>query len=406
MTLSHKIEKNTKICILHLLGGLQMGGAEIMVVQYIKSLGTKDYNHFVYCFGVDGPVREKIEALGIPVHMGKLRAPINQPIRFVVTILLLIKDLLAFIRKNRIQIIQSQLSRANKLAVVVGKLARLPAFPTIQNTMEFVDRRSRWNLRVHINQAVDWLIFPIADRIVAVSQEVKEIVHQRFRIKRSKIIVLNNGIVFDESRSELVNIEKEFLIPKNTLKIISIGRLSYQKAMEVLISATAELVASGMCNIFVMIVGEGEDRKHLEKLILELGLCNCVKLLGIRHNVIELMKASDIFVMPSRFEGLSVAMTEAMACGLPIIASDAPGLKTFIIHGQNGLLFPVENHEALAERIFKLANDRDLREKLSYGAKHSFEREYDMRRNITPFAVLIQSMVSVHKAQKNASSCH
>ena len=367
-----------------------MGGAEIMVVQYIKSLGTKDYNHFVYCFGVDGPVREKIEALGIPVYMGKSRAPINQPIRFVFSILLLIKDLLAFIKKNRIQIIQSQLSRANKLAVVVGKLARLPAFPTIQNTMEFVDRRSRWNLRVHINQAVDWLIFPIADRIVAVSQEVKEIVHQRFRIKRSKIIVLNNGIVFDESRSELVNIEKEFLIPKNTLKIISVGRLTYQKAMEVLISATAELLASGMCNIFVMIVGEGEDRKHLEKLILELGLCSCVKLLGIRHNVIELMKASDIFVMPSRFEGLSVAMTEAMACGLPIIASDAPGLRTFIIHGQNGLLFPVEDHKAMAKCILQLAEDQDMKDRLSLEAKKSFEKEYDLRKNIKSLDLLFR----------------
>jgi glycosyltransferase involved in cell wall biosynthesis len=276
------------------------------------------------------------------------------------------------------------------LAVVVGKLSRIPAFPTIQNTMEFVDRRSRWDLRVHINQAVDWLIFPIADRIVAVSQEVKEVVLQRFQIKRSKIIVLNNGIVFDESRFEPVNIERKFLIPKNTLKIISVGRLTYQKAMEVLISATAELVASGVCNIFVMIVGEGEERKHLEKLILELGLGNCVKLLGIRHNVIELMKASDIFVMPSRFEGLSVAMTEAMACGLPIIASDAPGLRTFITHGQNGLLFPVEDHKAMAKCILQLAGDQDMKDRLSLEAKKSFEKEYDLKNNIKSLDLLFR----------------
>ncbi len=324
---------------------LGLGGAEILLVQYIKSLGMKDYDHFVYCFGSNGPVREKIEALGIKVYMGKRRALIKQPIRFIAQLLSLLQDLMKFIKSNRIQLIQSHLSHANKLAVLVGKLAGVPAFPTIHNTMEFVDRRSRWDFRVYINKAVDWFIFPMADQILAVSQEIKEIVHQRFRVNNSKIMVLKNGIVFDNRFSVSVDLEKEFLISENTLKIIAVGRLSYQKALEVLVQAASELVNQGMHNIFVMIAGEGEDRVRLETLVSDLGLANYVKLLGIRHDVIGLMKASDIFVMPSRYEGLSIAMIEAMACGLPIIASDAPGLRTFIKHGQNGLLFPIEDHD-------------------------------------------------------------
>jgi glycosyltransferase involved in cell wall biosynthesis len=367
-----------------------MGGAEILLIQYIKSLGMEDYDHFVYCFGSDGPVREKIEALGVPVRMGKSLVSIKQPIRFAVRLLFLMRDLMKFIRSNRIQLIQSHLGHANQLAVAIEKLSGVPAFPTIHNTAAFLDRRPNWDPRVYIVKMVDAAVYRVADRILTVSQEVKEIIRQRFRLKNSKVLVLKNGIVFDDSLSERVNLEKEFLISKNTLKILAVGNLSYQKALEVLVRAVAELVTLGMHHIFVMIVGEGEDRKQLEKLILDLGLSNCVKLLGIRHDVIGLMKTSDIFVMPSRYEGLSIAMIEAMACGLPIIASDAPGLRNFIKHGQNGLLFPIEDHDALAKFIVELAEDRNLRVRLSQKARASFEMEYDMRKNIKSLDMLFR----------------
>jgi glycosyltransferase involved in cell wall biosynthesis len=382
LTISQKIEENSKIHLLHLVEGLGMGGAEVLLIQYIKSLGMRDYKHFVYGFGRGGPMKEKIEALGVNVYMGKRRAHIKQPIRFITHLLSLLRDLMTFIKSNRIQLIQSHLSHANKLAVLVGKLAGVPAFPTIHNTMEFVDRRSRWDFRVYINKAVDWFIFPMADQILAVSQEIKEIVHQKFRVKNSKIMVLKNGIVFDDSLSIPVNLEKEFSISNNTLKILAVGRLSYQKAMEVIVKAAAELVKHGLRNLLVMIVGEGEERIRLKNLIRDLDVENNVKLLGIRHDVIELMRASDMFLMPSRYEGLSIAMIEAMACGLPIIASDAPGLKTYITHGENGLLFPIEDHKAMAKCILQLSEDGNIRETLSLGARESFEKEYNMRKNI------------------------
>ena len=139
------------------------------------------------------------------------------------------------------------------------------------------------------------------------------------------------------------------------------------------------------------------DLIERENLILDFGLSNCVKLLGIRHDVIGLMKASDIFVIPSRYEGLSIAMIEAMACGLPIIASDAPGLRTFIKHGQNGLIFPVEEHDALAKLIIELAEDRNLRARLSQQARASFEVEYDMRKNIKSLDKLFRKYAAISK---------
>ena len=108
-------------------------------------------------------------------------------------------------------------------------------------------------------------------------------------------------------------------------------------------------------------------------MIEELSIQKYIKLVGIRDDVKDLMKEADIFVLPSRYEGLSVAMIEAMACGLPIIASDAPGINPYIMNGVNGLLFPIEDHNELSKNIIKLANNKKLRKKLSVEGQKYFQ---------------------------------
>ena len=366
-----------------------------MLLHYIKALGMDEYDHYVYCFGSDGPVREKVEALGVPVCMGKKRASIKQPIRFGVSLLSLMRDLLIFIRSRRIQVIQSHSGHSNQLAVTIAKLSGMPAFPTVHSTMAFVDRRSSWDPRVYFIKAVDGFIYRVADRVLAVSQEIREVIHQTYGLEDSKILVLKNGIIFEDSFSEPVDLEKEFPISINKLKLIAVGRIVSLKGFDILVRAVAEVVNQGLDDLLVLITGEGKERLRLEELIRDLGVGSYVKLLGLRHDVMRLMKASDLFVMPSRYEGLSIAMIEAMACSLPIVASDAPGLRDYIKNEQNGLLFPVEDHKALAERIQRLANDKKLRVKLSHGARKSFEREYNMRRNVKSLDMLFRKYVAI-----------
>lgn len=395
--IQQKTDKN-KIRLLHLVQGLGMGGAEVLLFQHIRALGIQKYDHYVYYFSADGPVREKIETLGVPVHAGKRMASIKQPIRFIICLLSLVRDLMRFIKGNHIQFIQSHLGHANRLAVAVGKLSGVPTFPTVHSTMSFVDRRTKWDLRVYILKAVDAVIYRFADQILAVSQEIKEIVLQEFRLKDSKVMVLKNGILLEDSVSKSENLEREFPHSENKLKIIAVGRLVPLKGFDILVKATAEVLKQDLKDFLILIVGDGEERARLEKLIREMEIENYIKLLGIRHDVIGLMKASDIFAIPSRYEGLSIAMIEAMACDLPIIASDAPGLKTYIVHGKNGLLFPVDNHKAMAKCILRLIEDRDMRIRLSHGARESFEKEFDMQKNIKPLDLLFQEYVTIRQS--------
>lgn len=393
--MSQDTGRRSKIRLLHVVFDLYVGGAEVLLLHLIKGLGMEEYDHYVYYFGSDGPIREKIEAFGVPVYKGKERASIKQPIRFGVTLLLLMRDLLSFIRSRRIQVMQAHLGPANQLAVAVGKLSRTPVFPTVHTPMAFVDKRSSWDMRVYCRKAVNQFVYRAADRVLVVSQEIKETIQQRFGLEQSKILLLKNGIAFEGNLLGPVDLTKEFPVSESKFKLIAVGRLVSLKNFDLLIRAVKEVVNQGLNDLLVLIAGEGEERIRLEQVIQDLGIGDCVKLLGLRHDVLGLMKACDLFVIPSRYEGLSLAMIEAMACGLPTIASDVRGLSDYIRNEQNGLLFQVDDHKALAERILQLANDRELRVRLSHGARKSFETEYDMRKNVKPLDILFREYAAM-----------
>jgi len=394
--MNQKKGRNHKIRLLHLVHNLGMGGAEIALLHYIKALGMDGYDHYVYCFGGDGPARERIESADIPVIMGKKRASIKQPIKFVISLISLLRDLLILISSRRIQVIQSHSGEANQLGVAVGKLSRVPAFPTIHSTMAFIDKRSRRDLRIYLIKAVNGLIYRLADRVIAVSEEIQEIVYKTYGLEDSKVLVLKNGIIFENGVSKSEDLNGEFPHSENKLKVIAVGRLVPLKGFDILIKAVAEVVKQGIKDLLVIVVGDGEERLRLEKLILDLKLDSYVKLLGLRHDAIALMKASDLFVMPSHYEGLSIAMIEAMACGLPIIASDAPGLRNYIKNDQNGLLFPVADQKALAKCILHLANDKKLRIRLSHEARKSFKKKFDMHNNVKSLDKLFREFAGIN----------
>ena len=393
--MAQRKEGSHKIHILHLINSLIMGGAEVALLHYIQALGQEDYDHYVYSFGHDGPIRKKIEALGVSVYFGPKRASIKNPFKFSITLLVLVKDLLNFIKFNKIHVIHSHLGQPNQLAVLIGKLSGISAFPTIHSTNAFEDTRSSWDPRVYFIKMVNAIIYRMAERVVVVSPKIKDIIRQTYGLENSQVVVLKNGIIIEDSFSESQPLGQEFSDSKNKLRIVAAGRLVPLKCFETLVKAVAKIVEQGQHDLLVLIIGDGEERPRLEKLIAELRLESYVKLLGLRHDVIELMREADIFVIPSSYEGLSIAMIEAMACGLPIIGSNAPGLRENINHGQNGLLFQVKDYNALAECILRLADDKGLRASLSHGAQNSFVKEYDMRKNIITLDMLFRQYAAV-----------
>lgn len=195
--------------------------------------------------------------------------------------------------------------------------------------------------------------------------------------------VISNGINLEHFLPMAIgDFHERFNIPKDKVKLLFVGRLFPEKSIDTLIRATPHIIKKHP-NTHVMIVGVGHLRQKLEKLVHSLGVEKHITFLGLVSDEDKVLayNASDIFILPSLAELEGMVVLEAMACGKPIIISDAKmSASRFFVDG-NGFLFKTEDHEDLAEQALKLIVDAELREKMG---RVSFEniKRYDIQKSV------------------------
>jgi len=197
---------------------------------------------------------------------------------------------------------------------------------------------------------------------VAISNKVRSILINSLNLKPKKIATIYNGIDLNKFKINRKN-------NSEVKKIISIGRLTKAKDYPNLFKALDILIPKlNNQNIplpSVDIVGTGEIEQELKALTKKMNLDNIVSFLGVRQDIPELLKESDIYIMSSEWEGLSISLIEALASGIPIVATNAGSNNEVIENNVSGIIVPIKNPEALAEGIYNLIIDKDLRERLS-----------------------------------------
>jgi len=174
------------------------------------------------------------------------------------------------------------------------------------------------------------------------------------------------------------------------LRVGTVGRLSYEKGMDVLVEAFA-LVRRCLPDADLVVVGDGAERAALERLASERGLTGAVSFLGLRDDVPALLGGFDVFVLPSRTEGLPMAILEAMSAGLPIVATAVGGVPEVIRHGRNGLLVRPEAPNDLADAIVRVACDEDLRCRLGRAARAEFDERYDISHMVDAYEAIMMA---------------
>jgi glycosyltransferase involved in cell wall biosynthesis len=216
------------------------------------------------------------------------------------------------------------------------------------------------------------LISAGVDRYIAVSRAVAYQLCNDFRIPASKVRIIHNGIAagrFEERANPLL---RAALTRGSAQRIVlMIGRLEKkQKGQQYLITAAAQVPDA----MFVL-AGDGPDRGALEEQARALGVDNRVLFLGHREDIPDLLAASDVFVLPSLYEGLPLSILEAMAAGRPVIASAIGGNDEVIENGENGLLVPQADPEALAGALRALLSDPALARRLAEAGRSRVRRE-------------------------------
>jgi glycosyltransferase involved in cell wall biosynthesis len=197
------------------------------------------------------------------------------------------------------------------------------------------------------------------------------------------VVVIPNSVRVDEpvERIRREEVFRRFAIPARECNAVAVARLHRHKGLDVLIEAVATLDAADRDRFHVVVFGEGEARSELESAIRRYALTDHIRLAGWYGLPREVIGAFDLFVLPSRNEGLPFAVLEAMAEGLPVITSDAGSAHEAVGDEQGGLVVPRENAPALRDALSRMIRDAEFRRGCGRVARENV-RDYDAAANL------------------------
>jgi glycosyltransferase involved in cell wall biosynthesis len=206
------------------------------------------------------------------------------------------------------------------------------------------------------------------DAHVAVGEETARAVEREVGLSPGTIRVIRNGVPRQPD-----NLPVERLAPSPVLG--AVGRLEAQKGFDILVDALTWLPEAT-----AVVVGEGVDRPALEQRAAVRGVGARFVLAGPRASAAAAIRGFDVFVLPSRYEGLPLVVLEAMEAGVPIVATDVGSVREVVIDGETGLLVPPDDAQALAAALLRLLRDADLRSRLAQRARSVWASCFDARR--------------------------
>ncbi len=326
---------------------LDPGGAERALVQIVLRLDRAVWQPHVYCLSRRGSLVDDLEQAGVPVMCLAIT-------RWNLPAVML--KLYTEFRRIRPVVLQTFLFHANMLGRLAGTLARVPH---IVSGIRVADRRGLWRLRA--DRWTEWMV----DRHVCVSQAVADYSIQIGKLNPHKVQVISNGVNvrrFSEAKPADLS---PFGIPTNAKTLICVARLDPQKGLLDLLDAMLTLWPTNP-DIHLLVVGEGPQRAELETRLAVPAYARA-HLAGWRSDVPSLLKACQGLVLSSWWEGMPNVILEAMAAGLPVIATRVEGVPELVQPGVTGWLVPARSPDALAAAI--MAWSASSQQAMEFGKK-------------------------------------
>jgi glycosyltransferase involved in cell wall biosynthesis len=364
--------------MLELARGLQQRGHEVSVVTM--------YDKDAYV-----PLFE--ESYGLTIVDLEMKQPgsrnsLVQVWHFVCGLIRLYK----LMRIRRPQIIQTFTHYSNILGVLIAWLAQVPIRISSQrNSLKGYPSLSLWLDRTVANSF-------LTHKMIAVSEETRRFSSDEEGIKPDKLVTIHNGINVERFSIDLSseaerNLRQELGLEADSLIILTVARLHPQKGHQYLIEAIPQVVQD-FPQAHFLFVGEGGLREDLARQVKEVKLNECVHFLGVRQDVPQLLAISDLFVLPSLWEGLPNSILEAMAAGVPVIATNVGGIPEIIDHEKTGLLVSPADPIALKKIIQRLLTDESLLTSMTEAAKKRVEREFSQDTNVSEFIDLYSETIA------------
>ena len=366
------------IRILHVLLSLEPGGLENGVVNVINRLDRERFESSVCCLKHAGEFARRIDDPRVAIHELHWRGG-NDP--------RLALRLAGLLRRTRPHIVHTRNAEPFFYGFAGAKLARAQALVHSEHGRKFDDRPSRF--------AVQRWMSRHTDAIFAVSGQLKDDLVKHIGMPEASVEVLHNGV--DLSRFNVAGranaqtsardaLRREWGVPEGVLVVGSVGRLAAVKNYGLLVRA----VASSGLDVHLVFAGEGPERATLTALAESLGIASRVHLLGHCNDVDRVLGAFDVFVLPSFSEGMSNTLLEAMAAGVPPVASAVGGNGEIVRDGVDGRLFASDDEAGLAACLVALCRDDALRGRLATAARERVHAAFDIRHMIERYEQLYE----------------
>lgn len=378
--------------VLWLIKGLGLGGAEQLLARSARYVDRSRYEYrAAFLLPWKTALVDDLEAMGIPVTCLHHRIPGDPRVVY---------HLARLLRRNRIDILHAHLPYTG----IIGRCAaRLAGTPHVIYTEHNLQERYR-PLTRFLNQAT----LNLCDLTVAVSEEVRRSLLASSIARRKTVRTILNGIDADlmcEQAKAGGDVRQEFNIPPDRPIVGVVNVFRTQKRLDIWIRAAGK-IAQAEPNAVFMIVGDGPLRAEIEAKAAREGLGGRVYFPGLRSDAPRLIAAFDIFMMASEFEGLPIAVLEAMALRVPVVATSVGGLPDVLNDGRCGLLVEPGNPYVLAERVVTLLRTPSLRRSLAEAAALRVRERFSIARMVREtedvYREVLEGSISVSEPARDA----
>ena len=336
----------------------ETGGAQSYVALLLPAV-AKQFDVTVAAHG-PGPLRDAARAAGVRyVPVEHLRRGIN-PFHDALGLV----ELVRLCRRERPEILHANSSKAGVLGRIAGVLTGVPIRIFTAHGWAFAAYRG---LPGRLYLWADRFVRPLTTQVICVARLERELGIRARTCVPERSVVVHNAVDVGS-----------FAAARETggrPRIVSVGRFAYPKDYATLVEALARIDADYRASF----VGEGPDRAAVAADVRR-RVAGRVEFLGARRDVPELLAAADLFVLSSRSEGLPISVLEAMAAGLPVVATNVGGVSELVVDGETGFLVPPADPRALAEAVGRLLRDPHLRHRFGAAGRRRAERRFDVAR--------------------------
>jgi glycosyltransferase involved in cell wall biosynthesis len=372
--------------VLHIIDHMGAGGAQTQLARMLPLLARNQFHPQVICLRGMTPLAQTLINQGIPVTA--LDLP-RWSLRQYSALVQLMSDI-------RPTIVHTHLIAAEVLGRIAARQCAVPCVITHDHLGVMYDLATTPGPVMVLRRFVDRWLTRQTDRWIALSEQARSYAIQAHHAQPHQVVTIANGI--DPMPYMLAHQQRERMraalgLATEQLVVICIGRLIASKGQADLLYAVANLRA--ICpNIALLIVGSGPEQQSLTKRAEHIGIADIVHILGARTDIAELLAAADIFVLPSYSEAFSVAIIEAMAAGLPVVATSVGGAPEQLAGGTCGILVPPGNQQCLAATILQLANDSNQRQMLGQAARERVLQCYTIEQTIHQIEMVYRGAIA------------